>query len=333
VSSGDRRAALVIRATHAKRIAMAAAYGGGGLIGAGAAAFGVAFAQGRHARKEIGIRRAAAPYADRLYGPRRTGTSQRFVMLGDSLAAGLGAEHTFNTPGAMLAQGISNVLDRPVRLMNAATVGARSADLPGQVDRALHMRPQVAVIIIGANDVTHVGRPQAAVGYLEDSVRRLREVGCQVVVATCPDVGSVRPIPQPLRWVARRLSRQLAAAQMIACVREGAHVVSLADELGEEFSADPDLFAEDRFHPGPEGYERVTQVLFPAVLAALDTPQPGDETSAEVMELAEAAVDAAQEAGTHLQAGGRGPRGPWALIRRVRRRPMPEVEESVVGPA
>ena len=81
-------------------------------------------------------------------------------------------------------------------------------------------------------------------------MRRLREVGCQVVVATCPDVGSVRPIPQPLRWVARRLSRQLAAAQMIACVRQGAHVVSLADELGEEFSADPDLFAEDRFHPG-----------------------------------------------------------------------------------
>ena len=82
VSFGDRRPPLVIRATHAKRIAMAAAYGGGGLIGAGAAAFGVAFAQGRHARKEIGIRRSAAPYADRLYGPRRTGTSQRFVMLG-----------------------------------------------------------------------------------------------------------------------------------------------------------------------------------------------------------------------------------------------------------
>ena len=37
--------------------------------------------------------------------------------------------------------------------------------------------------------------------------------------------------------------------------------------------------------------------------------------------------------GTHLQAGGRGPRGPWALIRRVRRRPMPEVEESVAGPS
>lgn len=297
------------------------------MLGAGAAAFGVALAQHRHARKEIGVRRNAAPYADGLYGPRKSGTSQRFVVLGDSLAAGLGAGAARNTPGAMLAQGISNVLDMPVRLMNTATVGARSADLPAQVDRALQIRPQIAVIIIGANDVTHVGRPQVSVGHLEDAVRRLRAVDCQVVVGTCPDVGSVQPIPQPLRWVARRLSRQLAAAQMIACVRAGAHVVSFADELGDEFAADPELFAEDRFHPGPEGYERVTQVLFPAVLAALDSSRPDDESSTAVMELSKAAVDAAQEAGTHLEAGGRGPRGTWALIRRVRRTPVPEVEE------
>ncbi len=309
---------------------MTAAYGGGGVMGVGAAAFGLAVAQGRHARKEIGVRRHSAPYADGLYGARKQGTSQRFVMLGDSLAAGLGAGHVWNTPGAMLAQGISNVLDRPVRLMNTATVGARSADLYGQVDRALHMRPHIAVIIIGANDITHAGRPQSAVSHLEEAVRRLRAVDCEVVVGTCPDVGSVRPIPQPLRWVARRLSRQLAAAQMIACVREGAHVVSFADELGDEFASDPDLFAEDRFHPGPEGYERVTQVLFPAVLAALDSARPGDETSVSVVELSEAAADAAQEAGTHLAAGGRGPRGPWALMRRVRRHPVPEVEREQV---
>lgn len=317
----------MIRAAHAKRIATAAAYGGGGVVGAGAAAFGLAYAQGIYARNQIGVRRKSAPYADGLYGPRKSGTSARFVMLGDSLAAGLGAGAPYNTPGAMLAQGISNVLDRPVRLVNVSTVGARSADLGMQVDRALHVRPQIAVIIIGANDVTHVGRPQSAVAHLEEAVRRLRAVRCQVVVGTCPDVGSVKPIPQPLRWVARRLSRQLAAAQMIACVRAGAHVVSFADELGPEFEADPDLFDDDRFHPGAEGYERVTQVLFPAVLAALDADRPGDETSGEIMELALAAADAAEEGGVHLSAEGRGPRGPWALIRKVRRRPTPVVEQ------
>jgi hypothetical protein len=74
-------------------------------------------------------------------------------------------------------------------------------------------------------------------------------------------------------------------------------------------------------------------VLFPAVLAALDSPRVGDETSADIMELSEAAVDAAGEAGTHLVAGGRGPRGPWALIRRVRRSPVPGGDETGVEPA
>ena len=99
---------------------------------------------------------------------------------------------------------------------------------------------------------------------------------------------------------------------MIACVRQGAHVVSLADELGRSSA----LIRTCSPRTGSTPVRRVTSVsprsCSPAVLAALDTPQPGDETSAEVMELAEAAVDAAQEAGTHLQAGGRGPRGPWA---------------------
>ena len=39
-------------------------------------------------------------------------------------------------------------------------VGARSSDLAGQVDRALPIEPDVAVILIGANDVTH--RPARA---------------------------------------------------------------------------------------------------------------------------------------------------------------------------
>lgn len=317
----------MIRAAHARRLAVAAAYGGGGLLGAGAAFAGVGMAQTRQARRTIGVRRQAAPYADGRYGPRRTGTSVRFVMIGDSLAAGLGAAGPSGTPGAMLAQGISNVLDRPVRLVNVATVGARGSDLPAQVDRALIVRPEIAVVVIGANDITHVGRPQVAVRHLEDAVRRLRAADCRVVVGTCPDVGSVQPIPRPMRWVARSLSRQLAAAQTIACVREGAHSVSLADELGEEFARNPDLFADDQFHPGPAGYERVTQVLFPAVLAALDEAQSGDSTSPHVMELAAAAVSAADAGGTHIEPGGRGPRGRWAVIRRVIRRPLPPVVE------
>ena len=71
------------------------------------------------------------------------------------------------------------------------------------------------------------------------AVRQLRAAGAQVVVGTCPDLGTVQPIRPPLRWLARRWSRQLAAAQTVAVVEEGAWTVSLADLLGPRFAAEP----------------------------------------------------------------------------------------------
>ena len=58
-------------------------------------------------------------------------------------------------------------------------------------------------------------RARLAVRYLVDAVRTLRDAGCEVVVGTCPDLGTIRPIQPPLRWLARRWSRQLAAAQTV----------------------------------------------------------------------------------------------------------------------
>ena len=39
---------------------------------------------------------------------------------------------------------------------------------------------------------------------------RLRIAGCQVVVGTCPDLGTIRPIQPPLRWLAPYLYRLIA---------------------------------------------------------------------------------------------------------------------------
>ena len=43
----------------------------------------------------------------------------------------------------------------------------------------------------------------------------------QGLVGTCPDLGTVKPIPPPLKQVARSWSRRLAAAQAIAVVEAG----------------------------------------------------------------------------------------------------------------
>jgi lysophospholipase L1-like esterase len=270
--------ALPVRDERVRHIVRSAAKGGGGLLGVGTAvagaAVGILYVQTRLAKRAIGPRRSVPPYTDGRYLPPGVtvarGTSLRFVVLGDSGAAGLGVTEPADTPGAQLASGIAAAANRPVLLTSVAVVGARTRDLDAQVTRALQVRPQLAMIMIGANDVTHLDRPQTSVRRLAEAVARLRSAGCQVVVGTCPDLGTVRPVAQPLRAYARRASRELAQAQASAVVAAGGRPVALAALLGAAFAAEPDhYFSADQFHPSATGYAACAAELLPACLESL----------------------------------------------------------------
>ncbi|WP_377321133.1 SGNH/GDSL hydrolase family protein [Pimelobacter simplex] len=206
------------------------------------------------------------------------GAPLRLLVLGDSIAAGLGAERPKDTLGARIARGLAAELRRPVALRTAAVVGSESSALAGQLDALpATYRADVAVVVVGGNDVTHRVPVATSAQHLEDAVVRLREQGTGVVVGTCPDLGALRPVPQPLRSLGSRMSRQLASAQAEVAVRNGAHAVSLAHVVGPFFITNPDeMFSLDRFHPSALGYKRTAKALLPSVLAALghDLPVP-----------------------------------------------------------
>ena len=233
-------------------------------------------------------------------------------MLGDSSAVGLGVRDVRHTPGAVLAGGLAALARRPVRLTVVAAVGAETRDLDAQIDR-LFLRtpvPHAAVIMVGANDITHRMKPSESVRALDLAVRRLRGRGAEVVVGTCPDLGTVEPIPQPLRYLARRWSRQLAAAQTVAVVEAGGRAVSLGDLLGPEFVARPhEMFSDDRFHPWAAGYAQAAAALLPSVCAALDllsgelaAQRPDVRTGEGLDDVAHAAARAVAEPGTEVSA-------------------------------
>ncbi|WP_461029700.1 SGNH/GDSL hydrolase family protein, partial [Streptomyces sparsus] len=293
------------RARVARRIATAAAYGGGGIGLVSGAAVGLLLAEMRLARHRVGSSDDEPPMADGLYGAAFAhweGPPLRLAFLGDSTAAGLGVHRARQTPGALLASGAAAVAERPVELRNVALPGARSDDLDRQVSVLLSEReqaPDVCVVMIGANDVTGRIPPGRSVRHLSDAVTRLRTAGSEVVVGTCPDLGSVEPVSQPLRWVARRLSRQLAAAQTIAVVELGGRTVSLGDLLGPEFAANPrELFGPDNYHPSAEGYATTAMAMLPTVCAALGLwpeaeERPGTARREGLLPVARAAAAAA----------------------------------------
>ena len=98
------------RARRARRIAQTAAYGGGfGIAGIGVlgvVGYGLIRAEALLARMAVGIIEEAAPEDDGLYGA-GPGAPLELLVLGDSSAAGLGAEVGRQTIGAILATGVS----------------------------------------------------------------------------------------------------------------------------------------------------------------------------------------------------------------------------------
>jgi lysophospholipase L1-like esterase len=330
----------VTRAATARRLATGAAYGGGSVTLAGAGFVGLLRLQARSARRKVEARTAKddPPSGEGVYG-RRRGKPIVLAVLGDSSAVGLGVERAAETPGVLIAAALTELAERPVRLVRLAVSGAVSRELDEQVDRALEEHPDVAVIMIGANDVTSRARPAVSVRHLADAVRRLVESGSEVVVATCPDLGTIRPIGQPLRLLARRWSRQMAAAQTIAVVEAGGRTVSLGSVLGPTFASDRALFSSDEFHPSAHGYAAAAAVILPSVADALGVwPAAADRglrpvRRGTVRPVAQAAARAASRPGTEVQpaevrGSGTGPWGPWALLRRRRPPDIPTADQA-----
>lgn len=228
------------------------------------------------------------------------------MIFGDSLAAGLGAADAGQVPGVLLARGLAEESGLNIRLSTKAIVGATSKGLAGQID-AVHVtggKPDISVILIGGNDITarnSIGPSARRVG---EAVSALRESGSCVVVGTCPDLGIVKPVPQPLRTVMAALSRRLSAAQAVQVRKAGGTPVFLAGALAPEFRDRADtLFSHDRFHPNSDGYELMAGLLLPAVCVSLgvwdevpesELPTGAGEAADSIAAAEDAAIDATE---------------------------------------
>jgi lysophospholipase L1-like esterase len=160
-----------------------------------------------------------------------------------------------------------------VSLSTVAVSGARCSDLATQVARAqLGPRPDLAVILIGTSDATHLVRPGEAAGSLAAAVRRLRDAGTAVIVGTCPDLAAVRAIAPPLRQLVGWYGRRVARAQASAARAAGATVVDLGAQVGPVFRADGGMLCHDAFHPSADGYRVIAYALFPELAAAANLP-------------------------------------------------------------
>ena len=144
----------------------------------------------------------------------------------------------------------------------------------GRWTRPLRWLPGVAVIVIGANDLTHRVQPLDAARDLGTAVRRLRDAGVEVVVAPAPDLSVVPDVPGRLRPLVRAGTRRPGRTRWRRCVQqEGASPTRTGPRRA--FAADPSLFCGDSFHPSSAGYRAIADALLPVVRSAVNLPTAG----------------------------------------------------------
>ncbi|WP_040340043.1 SGNH/GDSL hydrolase family protein [Candidatus Blastococcus massiliensis] len=197
----------------------------------------------------------------------------RLLVLGDSIAHGTGASRPEDTLGRRLAAALSgDGID--VELHVRAAPGAASADLPRQVRAAAPLDADLALVVIGANDLTHLVPPEQAAASLDEALRALRTAGTDVVLVPAPDMSHVPVVPPAFRPLVQMACAQLRNRQAAVASAAGATVAAV-DAVNRVFGTDPTLFAADRFHPSSAGYALIAAALRPAVLAAARARREG----------------------------------------------------------
>jgi lysophospholipase L1-like esterase len=206
----------------------------------------------------------------------------RLAVLGDSVAYGTGASRAAETPAHRLVAALA-AAGIPAEPRVFAVPGAVSAGLPSQVERARAWRPDVAVIVVGANDLTRFVPPDRAAAALGSAVRELTSAGVRVVVAPAPDLSVVPHVPPAFRAIVRVGSQALRRAQIRVATQQGALVADAEGTTSAAFVQDASLFSADRFHPSSAGYGVIAAALAPVVVqAAREAPrQAGRDRNAE----------------------------------------------------
>ena len=195
------------------------------------------------------------------------GVTLRLALAGDSIAYGIGARRPEDALGPRLQHALADA-GLPARCEVVAVPGARSAGLAKQVDRLLPWQPDVVVVVIGANDLTHRTPVETAAAALSAAVQRLRTAGAEVVLAPAPDLSVVPHVPAAMREAVRVASETLRRAQVDVTVALGGRVADESAASSRAFATEPSLFSSDRFHPSSAGYAVIAAALAPEVVAA-----------------------------------------------------------------
>lgn len=178
---------------------------------------------------------------------------QRYVALGDSQTEGMNDLDAHGGVRGWADRFASYVAEQNPGLLyaNLAVRGRRTDRIRAdQLEPALALRPDLASVMAGANDVLGAFDLDSTMRELETMYAELRRVGATVIGCTFPDPGAVFSL-------AGRLTPRVRALN--AAIREAAdrHGVVLVDFEAQPAVNDPRWWSRDRLHLNTAGHTRL----------------------------------------------------------------------------
>ena len=183
----------------------------------------------------------------------------RYVALGDSSTEGLedpGTDGRHRGWADRFALHVAQTQGEPLLYANLAVRGRKTRHLvEEQLQPALAMRPDLATVFSGTNDIIRSNFNLARVlADLRTIHLAFRGIGATVLTITMPDLGEVAPFAKRARPRLRAFNEGVRAL----CAETG---VRLLDVDRFPVAGDPRLWHEDRLHANAEGHARIAAGL------------------------------------------------------------------------
>lgn len=230
-----------------------------------AALVGLLALQGRHVQRTM----VRLPEASDPEGVAGQGDPFRLVVIGDSVAAGVGVEHHGISLVGRLAEHLA--VERSVH----RTVIAQSGLDAGEVRELIEGRPEVAaadavVISVGVNDIKHLHTTRRWRRQLDALLHTVTSAAPQAVVVLIgiAPMEKLVILPRILRTPLGQRSRRMdRVGRMVAA---GYPTVHRMEVDAERFQAFPEPFAVDGLHPSEATYAAFAEAIALVILEAMD---------------------------------------------------------------
>lgn len=177
------------------------------------------------------------------------------VAVGDSLTAGYGLDET-NAYPAQLERRLREA-GYPWRVVNAGISGETSSGALSRVKWVLTLKPDIVVLVTGANDGLRGIDPKVTEKNLDEMIRTLKERNVTVVL------GGMKMVTN----LGRAYTGAFSAVYPAVARR---HDLILVPFFLDGVAGRADLNQDDGIHPTAEGYRVVVDTVFPFVTRAIE---------------------------------------------------------------